>query len=170
MRGMSDEVERAYATLGLAPGASPDEIKARYKALVRKWHPDRYESDPAGQAEAAQQMRTINHAYQVLEDTAPDPSPARRPEGRHEEVGQPPAPAHRTPLKSVWEDTIGDKISRFCLGALIGAPLACRSWQLFSPQNDLQGWGIIIGTALAFGTVGVVFGWRVFEWLVRSRW
>jgi hypothetical protein len=62
-----DEIRQAYATLELAPGASLDEVKARHKTLVRTWHPDRYQSDPIGQAEALQQMRNINHAYQVLE-------------------------------------------------------------------------------------------------------
>jgi hypothetical protein len=166
---MVDEVERALAILGLPPGASSDEVKARYKALVRKWHPDRYQSDPAGQAAAAEQMRNINRANQILEGGFPAPSTSQWPQVG-QEVGPSPGPGSGSPLRSVWEDTITDKIIRFCLGALIGAPLACRSWQFFSPQNDRQGWGLIIGSAFAFGTVAVLFGWRFFEWLIRRRW
>jgi hypothetical protein len=166
---MFDEVDRALAILGRAPRASSDEVKARYKALVRKWHPDRHPSDPAGQGEAAEQMRNINRANQILEGGLPAPSTSQWPRVRQEN-GHSPGPGPGSPLKSVWEDTIADKIIRFCLGALIGAPLACRSWQFFSPQSDRQGWGLIIGSAFALGTVGVLFGWRFFEWLVRRRW
>jgi molecular chaperone DnaJ len=31
-----------YETLGLAPTASDDEIKSRYRELIRKYHPDNY--------------------------------------------------------------------------------------------------------------------------------
>ena len=31
-----------YETLGLAPTASDDEIKKRYRELIRKYHPDNY--------------------------------------------------------------------------------------------------------------------------------
>ncbi len=63
---MSDPVRHAHATLGLAPGASPRQTKGRYRELVKKWHPDRHASDPAGQAEAARQMAQITLAYRTL--------------------------------------------------------------------------------------------------------
>ncbi len=63
---MSDPVRHAYATLGLEPGASPKQMKLRYRELVKKWHPDRHASDPAGQAEAARQMAQITQAYRTL--------------------------------------------------------------------------------------------------------
>ena len=30
-----------YATLGVKPGASKDDIKAAYRKAAMKWHPDR---------------------------------------------------------------------------------------------------------------------------------
>jgi hypothetical protein len=63
---MSDPARHAYATLGLPPGASPKQIKLRYRELVKRWHPDRHASDPAGQAEAARQMAQITQAYRTL--------------------------------------------------------------------------------------------------------
>ncbi len=62
-----DAVTRAYATLGVRPGASARELKLQYKRLVRQWHPDRWARDPVNQAEAAQRMRAINDAYETLD-------------------------------------------------------------------------------------------------------
>ena len=62
-----DPVARAYATVGLRPGATARELKQQYKRLVRQWHPDRWTNDPAGQMEAAGRMRVINDAYAVLQ-------------------------------------------------------------------------------------------------------
>lgn len=64
-----NDVLRAYATLGLDAHASPSEIRRAYKALVKRWHPDRFATDPSGQAEAAVRMREINAAYRVLRDS-----------------------------------------------------------------------------------------------------
>ena len=66
-----DAIARAYATIGVRPGASARELKRQYKKLVRQWHPDRYANDPAGQAEATVRMRLINDAYATLEQIAP---------------------------------------------------------------------------------------------------
>ena len=76
---MTDPIRRAYAVLGLEPGASERQVRKSYRALVKKWHPDRHASDPQGQAEAAQRMREINKAYDtILEHTLPKlPIPPR---------------------------------------------------------------------------------------------
>ncbi|GEM_PF-1476879 len=52
-----------YEILGVTHDASADEIKARYKALVLKFHPDREKSSIANDA-----MVSISHAYEVLSD------------------------------------------------------------------------------------------------------
>lgn len=56
----------AYAVLELSPPVSEALLKSRYKTLVRRWHPDRFQSDPVGQAEATQRLRDINLAYELL--------------------------------------------------------------------------------------------------------
>lgn len=66
MQRAVDDVRRSYAVLGLRPGAQLGQVRRRYKALVKKWHPDRYAADPVGQAEAANRMREINVAYDLL--------------------------------------------------------------------------------------------------------
>jgi hypothetical protein len=63
---VTDPLSRAYALLELAPGASLDLVRKQYKALVRRWHPDRFAGDPQGQSEASVRMRAINDAYHVI--------------------------------------------------------------------------------------------------------
>jgi DnaJ-like protein len=61
-----DDRRRACAVLGLPRDAGPEEIRRRYKALVRRWHPDRHMADPRGATEAAARLREINAAYARL--------------------------------------------------------------------------------------------------------
>jgi DnaJ-like protein len=54
-----------HAVLGLRPDATADEIAATYRALAKRWHPDR------GGGEAAERrMADINAAYDLLRAAA----------------------------------------------------------------------------------------------------
>ncbi|QHL88224.1 DnaJ domain-containing protein [Nibribacter ruber] len=53
-----------YHILGLAPSASASEIKAAYKRLALKYHPDR---NPLNDR-AEEQFKRVNEAYQILSD------------------------------------------------------------------------------------------------------
>ena len=84
--------DHAYAELGLAPGASDDEVKAAWRRLASQWHPDRNRS-----AAAISRMQRINQAIERIRqadlghaagdeardaaadapDTAGSPAPAR---------------------------------------------------------------------------------------------
>jgi hypothetical protein len=68
MNERADDVRRAYAVFGLPAGAHPRQIRRRYKALARQWHPDRHAREARNQAEAAARMREINTAYRCLAD------------------------------------------------------------------------------------------------------
>lgn len=82
-----------YDNLMVARNASPEVIRAAYKSLSQKYHPDRH----GGDARAAQIMSIINASYEVLSDPArrrqhdewiaqqeaverPAPQPSRNPE------------------------------------------------------------------------------------------
>lgn len=51
-----------YEVLGVAPGASDDEIKAAYRKLAKKYHPDLN----GGSAEAEAKMKEVNEAYDAI--------------------------------------------------------------------------------------------------------
>ena len=51
-----------YEVLGIPQGASDDEIKAAYRKLAKKYHPDLN----GGSAEAEARMKEVNEAYNIL--------------------------------------------------------------------------------------------------------
>ena len=53
-----------YEVLGLAPGASDEDIKRNYYALARKFHPDRNQGNPAAEAS----FKAVARAFEVLSD------------------------------------------------------------------------------------------------------
>ncbi|MDM8299456.1 J domain-containing protein [Collinsella tanakaei] len=58
--------DEALNVLGLAAGASREEISAAYRELAQMLHPDKYGDNKRLRARAEQQMRTINEARDVL--------------------------------------------------------------------------------------------------------
>jgi hypothetical protein len=78
-----DPVAHAYATIGLRPSASAQELKQQYKQLVKTWHPDRWANDPVNQAEAAQKMRAVNAAYATLHRVQTTAAVAPKPPQEH---------------------------------------------------------------------------------------
>ena len=55
-----------YKVLGVSPDASDDEIKKAYRALIKKYHPDKYrDSDLADLAN--EKMKEINAAYEEIQ-------------------------------------------------------------------------------------------------------
>jgi molecular chaperone DnaJ len=62
--GICCRVKDPYEVLGIARNASEDDIKAAFRSLGRKHHPDRNQDDP----NAAQRFKEINAAYQLLSD------------------------------------------------------------------------------------------------------
>uniref|UniRef100_A0ACD5XKN9 Uncharacterized protein n=1 Tax=Avena sativa TaxID=4498 RepID=A0ACD5XKN9_AVESA len=57
-----------YAQLGIRKNASCTDIRAAYRRLAMKWHPDRWASDPGATGEAKQRFQRIQEAYSVLSD------------------------------------------------------------------------------------------------------
>lgn len=65
---LAEEVEcrRWYRILELEPGASVAEVKAAYRRMLRKYHPDRHARDPEKFAAATELMRRITEAHDGL--------------------------------------------------------------------------------------------------------
>lgn len=58
------EIPTHYASLHVARNAPTEVIRAAYKTLIQKHHPDRHPEDP----EAERIVRALNEAYAVLND------------------------------------------------------------------------------------------------------
>lgn len=54
-----------YEVLGIKPGASEAEIKAAYKEMVKKYHPDKYQNNPLADL-AEEKLQEVNEAYDML--------------------------------------------------------------------------------------------------------
>lgn len=67
-----------YRILGITEGASTADIRAAYRKLARKFHPD---SNPSNPARAAKQFAALKSAHDRLlaapRQAAPRPAPAR---------------------------------------------------------------------------------------------
>lgn len=55
-----------YQVLGVSRNASPKQIKAKYRKLARKYHPD--VAPPGKKEEYTEKMREINEAYEILKN------------------------------------------------------------------------------------------------------
>ena len=87
---------QAFTELGLPPDATDTQVKAAWRRLVSRWHPDRNPS-----AQAVLRMQRINQAYEAIrgargqEAGAPDAPQADAPPARSAQ--EPPRPADAAP-------------------------------------------------------------------------
>jgi hypothetical protein len=56
-----------YAVLGIERSAGADQIRAAYRTLVARYHPDRHQGNPLEDL-ASERMAEINQAYELLSD------------------------------------------------------------------------------------------------------
>ena len=59
------DTNNAYRVLGLAPGASEDEVKAAYRALAQQYAPEAKPEGPE-RKEAEARMAELNEAFDTL--------------------------------------------------------------------------------------------------------
>lgn len=61
-----DELRSSYELLGLKPGASPEEVRHRFRELVLQCHPDRFAGNPSRQKQAAEEFRLVTEAHRRI--------------------------------------------------------------------------------------------------------
>jgi hypothetical protein len=92
---MADDARRWLEVLGLAPGATKQQLEDAYRDLVKVWHPDRFVSDPSLRLKAQEKLRDLNAAYEGLRRSGipqPDPAPTARAEAGPTPTYDRPAP------------------------------------------------------------------------------
>lgn len=54
-----------YKVLGIPPSASDEQVKAAYRELAKKYHPDNFSGNPLADL-ASEKMQEINQAYDII--------------------------------------------------------------------------------------------------------
>jgi hypothetical protein len=62
---MVNPPELYHRILDVPRGTSPQELRAAYKGLAKKWHPDKH--PPSSKPEAEARFKAITEAYEVSE-------------------------------------------------------------------------------------------------------
>lgn len=62
----NDLYRSSYRHLEIAPGSSWQEVRRAYRRLVKKWHPDHFHDDARTQTIAAEKIKEINCAFDLL--------------------------------------------------------------------------------------------------------
>lgn len=115
-------IEKAFRTLGLEPGAKAEEVRAAYRRLAKRNHPDKFAYDPRQQARATARMKEINAAYRALRpyvDGTPRPSPAPPPRPPPRPAGPPRRPPPRTTRHTPYRTDPGPELGRNALRVFV---------------------------------------------------
>ena len=68
MRGSRKTIEDYYANLEVPFGSDLDTVKAAYRRLMRKYHPDNFASDAEKEATATRLSQELSVAYQAIQE------------------------------------------------------------------------------------------------------
>src|SRR5438067_13611518 len=127
--------ESLYDTLGVAKGASQDEIKRAYRKLARQYHPDRNPGDK----EAEDSFKRVQGAYDVLSD-----EDKRKQYDRFGSANGRPGPGGQNVNFDFGGFDVGD------LGDLLGGMFGSRGAQRAQERRPVRGTGVGADVQLSF--------------------
>jgi len=173
------DLERAYRVLGVTATASAHAIKQAHRKLVRRWHPDLYQTGTVEHSEATQMTRLINEAYSAISY-----APLRYRSGfstatSHSAESQQGSSTMRTETASDSPLPRLDKLEfwvRFICGALFGlfvaADVAISTMSDFTKSSVSLGLICCALAAAAFGLLSARYGDRFWHWIFQGwlRW
>ena len=108
---------------------------------MRRWHPDRFQSNPVGQAEASQRLRDINLAYELVMTYLDVAQQWREPEARQDALleGETGPPFSWSPERV---DAVVESINRL------------NSWSVV-PEMSVHRW-LSLGAVFVYLVVGLI--------------
>jgi hypothetical protein len=145
-----------YALLGVAPGATTDEITAAFRAKAKELHPDRAPRD----GDADERFKELSRAYSTL--TRPRSRAAydaRRSTERAGASGTAPSPRHEmlaTPRRARW--AIGAGVACILAGFAITPVLLAIPTSPDTVGRDVTLW-IVVAKLVICGAILVGAGW-----------
>ena len=131
-----------YATLGVHPNAEDVVIRAAFKALAQRYHPDRFSGS---KNEAHRRMSDLTSAYEVLAD----PVRRRKYDRRRRLYARTasfyikdPSRDHRSPFAVVNHVSMAARQRRYrvALSALMGAVIVLTAFNIYQYSGRLKEW------------------------------
>ena len=111
-----------YDVLGVSKTAGQDEIKAAYRRLATKYHPDRN----ASSKEAAEKFKEVSAAFEVLSD-----SEKRK---QYDQFG------HRGPMGGYGGQDIKSELNRAARSSYLDSVISCAVSGTALPQEKITPW------------------------------
>lgn len=60
------KIDKAYARLNVSPSANLEQVEKAYKKAMKKYHPDRFATDPSKLESATKVAQMITEAYDII--------------------------------------------------------------------------------------------------------
>ena len=121
-----DPLASAFATLGLSRDAPSVAVKRRYRALVRRWHPDQFFNDPQGIADATLMLKAINHAYSTILE--------------HRSAGRATPARDGSSLQNELSRSIDGRLTQIQIDEIVKAIRHSESLLEVAFNDDIAGW------------------------------
>ena len=132
------DIEKFYKTLELPLNSSQAEVKAAYRSLARKYHPDRFTGDPDKLKASEDHLKIINAAYAFLKTYDPSTQKGKNTTSKFNvEVQTARNPADRTPAAFVRQAQLFQEMGNL-QEALMALDTAIALEDDYYPAYDLR--------------------------------